>query len=55
MNSVEGPNFSGYGTMVQYQDIIEFVSDDHRTLSSQMLGADGQWVPFMKAHYRRTK
>ena len=51
----EGPSFSGDGTMVQYQDIIEFVSDDHRTLSSQMLGADGQWVPFMKAHYRRTK
>ena len=50
----EGPSFSGDGTMVQYQDIIEFVSDDHRTLSSQTLGADGQWVPFMKAHYRRT-
>ena len=30
----EGPSFAGDGTMAQYQDIIEFVSDDHRTLSS---------------------
>jgi hypothetical protein len=50
----EGPSFAGDGTMARYQDIIEFQSDDHRTLSSQFLGPDGQWVPFMKAHYRRT-
>ncbi len=50
----EGPSFSGDGTMARYQDIIEFLSDDHRTLSSQVLGADGEWQPFMKAHYRRT-
>jgi hypothetical protein len=49
----EGPSFAGDGTMARYQDIIEFLSDDHRTLSSQVLGADGQWQPFMKAHYRR--
>lgn len=48
----EGPNFTD-GAMAKYQDIIEFLSDDHRTLSSQMLGEDGQWHPFMKAHYRR--
>lgn len=49
----EGPSCTGDGTMSKYQDIIEFLSDDHRTLSSQFLGPDGQWVPFMKAHYRR--
>jgi hypothetical protein len=49
----EGPSFAGDGTMAKYQDIIEFLSDNHRTLSSQVLGPDGQWVPFMKAHYRR--
>lgn len=49
----EGPSFAGDGTMAKYQDIIEFVDNDHRTLSSQYLGPDGKWVPFMKAHYRR--
>lgn len=49
----EGPKFTGEG-LAKYQDIIEFLSDDHRTLSSQVLGDDGQWQPFMKAHYRRT-
>jgi hypothetical protein len=49
----EGPSFAGDGTMAKWQDIIEFLSDDHRTLSSQYLGPDGQWIPFMKAHYRR--
>jgi len=51
----EGPSCTGDGTMSKYQDIVEFVSDDHRTLASQFRGPDGQWVPFMKAHYRRKK
>jgi hypothetical protein len=51
----EGPSFSDDGTMAKYQDIIEFHSDDHRTLSSQYLGPDGKWVPFMTAHYWRKK
>jgi hypothetical protein len=50
-----GPSFAGDGKMAQYQDIIEFKSDDHRTLSSQVLGEDGKWSHFMTAHYRRTK
>lgn len=49
----EGPSFAGDGTMTKYQDIIELISDDYRTLSSRVLGPDGNWVPFMKAHYRR--
>ena len=51
----EGPSFTGDGKMVKYQDIIEFKSDDYRTLSSQTLGDDGQWQMFMTAHYRRKK
>ena len=50
-----GPTFTGDGKMVKYQDIIEFISDDHRTLSSQTLGDDGKWHKFMTAHYRRRK
>jgi len=49
----EGPSMSDDGKMVKYQDIIEFKNDDHRTLSSQYLGDDGQWHHFMTAHYRR--
>lgn len=49
----EGPSFTGEGT-AKFQDIIEFVSDDHRILRSQFLGPDGTWKPFMTAHYRRT-
>ena len=51
----EGPSFADDGTMAKYQDIIEFLSDEIRTLSSQYLGPDGRWVPFMKAHYQRVK
>lgn len=52
LNSV-GPSFSDDGTMAKFQDIIEFVTDDHRTLSSKYQGADGLWQSFMMAHYRR--
>jgi hypothetical protein len=50
----EGPNFSE-GTIVPYKDIIEFVSNDHKILTSQILMEDGNWTQFMTAHYRRTK
>jgi hypothetical protein len=48
----EGPNFS-QSAMAKYKDIIEFVSNDHRVLTSQILGDDGNWNQFMTAHYRR--
>jgi Protein of unknown function (DUF1579) len=48
----EGPNFS-QSAMAKYKDIIEFVSDDHRVLTSQILGDDGNWLQFMTAHYLR--
>jgi hypothetical protein len=53
--NAEGPSFSDPDKIAKYQDIIEIVSDDHRTLSSRTLGDDGKWTHFMTAHYRRTK
>lgn len=51
----EGPSFTEEGKMAKYQDVIEFVDDGHRVLSSSYLGDDGKWHRFMSAHYRRTK
>ncbi|MEX0717303.1 MAG: DUF1579 domain-containing protein [Planctomycetaceae bacterium] len=51
----EGPSFAGDGTMAKYQDAIEFLDDDHRVLTSRVLGDDGQWTEFMRADYRRKK
>jgi hypothetical protein len=51
----EGPSMAGDGKMSRYQDVIEFKSDDHRILASQVLGDDGEWHRFMTAHYRRQK
>jgi hypothetical protein len=50
----EGPDFSGRGGLATYRDAIEFLSDDHRVLTSCVRGADGVWsAPFMTAHFRR--
>ena len=49
-----GPKFTGEGT-TDYIDAIEFLSDDHRVLTSSMKGDDGKWTQFMTAHYRRSK
>lgn len=51
----DGPNMTRPGEMAKYQDIHEFVSNDHRILRSQMLGDDGKWIQFMTANYRRRK
>ncbi len=51
----EGPSFTDQAKMAKYQDIIEFISADHRTLSSQSPGEDDKWHRFMTAHYRRKK
>ena len=48
-----GPSMLSADQLVAYQDIIEFISDDHRILSSQARGTDGEWMHFMRAHYRR--
>ncbi len=49
----EGPSMSGDSGMAKYQDVIAFISDDHRTLTSRIKGDDGTWTEFMTAHYRR--
>ncbi len=50
----EGPNFS-QTAISPYKDIIEFVSDDHRVMTSQILNDDGNWHQFMTAHYWRQR
>jgi len=49
----EGPDMAGEGKTAKYRDVIEFETDDHRVLTSHMLGDDGTWRQFMTAHYRR--
>jgi hypothetical protein len=52
----EGPSMEApESKMGKYRDVMEFKSDDHRVLSSYMLGADGAWQQFMTVHYRRKK
>jgi len=51
----EGPHMAAEGKMAKYRDVIELESDDHRVLTSHMLGDDGKWNKFMTAHYRRKK
>jgi Protein of unknown function (DUF1579) len=51
--SAEGPSMMADDKMGKYRDVIEFKSDDHRVLTSHMLGNDGQWHQFMTANYRR--
>jgi Protein of unknown function (DUF1579) len=53
--NAEGPSMAGDGKMTKYQDAIERKSDDHRVLTSRMLGDDGEWRQFMTAHYYRKK
>lgn len=48
----EGPSCTETA-LAKYQDIITFVSNDHRILTSQILGEDGNWHQFMTGHYWR--
>lgn len=52
--NAEGPSFVAPNKVAQYQDVIEFKSDDHRILRSRVMGEDGKWGEyFVTAHYRR--
>jgi hypothetical protein len=53
--SAEGPDFSTEGKTAKYRDVIELKNDDHRTLTSYVLGDDGKWQEFMTANYWRKK
>ena len=48
-----GPSAASDGTIADYHDTIEFVSPDHRVLTSSYQDASGEWQHFMTAHYRR--
>ncbi len=48
-----GPRMDAPDKMANYQDIHTFVSDSHRILSSQYQDENGEWRPFMEAHYHR--
>jgi hypothetical protein len=40
--TAEGPHMAGEGKMATYKDEIECTSEDHRLLTSHMLGEDGE-------------
>jgi hypothetical protein len=46
---------AGDGRLARYRDAIELKSDDHRVLTSSVLGHNGEWQQFMTAAYRRRK
>ncbi len=51
----EGPDCGEGGKLSPFQDRIEFVADDHRTLTSYRPDENGEWQLFMTAHYYRKK
>ncbi len=51
----EGPSMAAEGKLAKYKDVIELKGDDHRVLTSHLLGEDGQWHVFMTANYRRRR
>lgn len=53
MLNSDGPAMTSEGKMAKYRDVIEFKNDDHRVMTSHVLGDDGQWHGFMTANYRR--
>jgi hypothetical protein len=48
-----GPAFDDPGATANYRDALEIKGPDHRQLTSSVQQADGSWVGFMRADYRR--
>lgn len=53
MLDTTGPNITGEGEIIPYQDSYEFVSDDEIVMRSKAKGEDGEWVTFMTSQMRR--
>lgn len=51
--STTGPDMSRPGAFAAYRDIVTFVNDNHRILTSNMQDEKGEWHQFMEAHYHR--
>ena len=49
----EGPAMSGEGGTARYRDVVEVIDADHRVLTGNTLGEDGQWQPMMTVRYTR--
>lgn len=53
MLDTTGPNLTGDGEIIPYQDSYEFVSADEIVMRSKAKGEDGEWVTFMTSEMRR--
>lgn len=53
--SAKGPSIMEPGKHVEYRDVIELKSPDHKVHTSSMQGDDGSWTVFMTAEYHRKK
>lgn len=49
----EGPCPLTPGDTVQFKEVLEVESDDHKTFTSSMQDEDGNWITVMKADYQR--
>jgi hypothetical protein len=51
----EGPGMTPDSKVAKYRDVLEFKTNDHRVLTSQILKDDGTWEQFMTVNYHRKK
>jgi hypothetical protein len=53
--TAQGPRFDGKPGETLYHDVVEYVSDDHFILWSEVQGEDGSWTKFMTCDHFRVK
>jgi hypothetical protein len=51
----EGPSHSDPAKMAKYKEVIELVSDDHKTFTSYVQADDGAWQTIVSFQYHRKK